>query len=246
MVAYPPEPWKLRGTMVGSLWLVPRSALATNAATAAVLPLAVTARGRALVVTAWVHYEPGGVLTYREVMAAVLVRHGRRLCPTVTHIWVDSSVSRDGGRTLWGIPKELAVFTVTPEAAMLASRVRVEARDSAGPIVATVVDRGRRLPGRWPVRFRVVQNLDGEPRMSPVRLSGTLALHRSQWHPAPPGPLGFLGGRRPWITLGLRDFSMTFGSASEPDGSRRPTRRRAAAWLPGRRRRGHRASVGRW
>ena len=50
------------------------------------------------------------MLSYRELMTTVLVRRGLRVLPTITHIWVDSETSRDGGRALWGIPKGLASF----------------------------------------------------------------------------------------------------------------------------------------
>jgi hypothetical protein len=63
---------------------------------------------RAFVGTAWVDYRPGGDLSYRELLSAVLVRAGWRPRVTITHIWVDSVASRDGGRELWGIPKDLA------------------------------------------------------------------------------------------------------------------------------------------
>lgn len=211
--------------MVVSVWFVPRAALA------GAFPRAVTVLGRVPVATVWVRYDPRGVLAYREVMAALLVWHRRHLRVTVPHIWVDSPASQVGGRALWGIPKELAVFTerpgtsTRPETAGDADGTHLHARDTTGTIVAAAVSRGRRLPGRWPVRFRVVQDLDGQPRVSPVRLAGRLALHRSRWDPAAEGPLGFLTGHRPRLTVRLDDFRMIFGAGAGRDGIPRPTRR---------------------
>ena len=116
--------------------------------------------GRGVVGTAWVSYEPGGVLSYREVMATLLVRRGRRVMPTIMRIWVDSEASRDGGRALWGIPKDLATLRV-PRARL--RRPRREGPDrhrdgaptaaAARPAAGRLLDRpvaGRR--GRWSAR----------------------------------------------------------------------------------------------
>src|SRR6185437_6313646 len=48
----------------------------------------VRVRGKLVVGAVWVDYEPGGVLSYRELMTTVLVRRGLRVLPTITHIWV--------------------------------------------------------------------------------------------------------------------------------------------------------------
>ena len=56
---------------------------------------------------AFVSYEEPGPLTYRELLVARLL-DGRHRRVRITDIWVDSVASRDGGRVLWAIPKELA------------------------------------------------------------------------------------------------------------------------------------------
>ena len=48
-----------------------------------------------------------GVLAYHELLVARLHDPVRRRV-RVTDIWVDSVASRDGGRALWAIPKQLA------------------------------------------------------------------------------------------------------------------------------------------
>ena len=227
IAGYPPEPWDLRGRMYVSFWLVPADGL-PEAVTAA-LPTGarpVLVRSKAVIGTAWVVYGPGGVLQYNEVMSTLLVRYGRRLMPTVTHIWVDSETSRDGGRELWGIPKELAAFRV-PASGEAAAELYADTGPTAGAgsygvgyyearadgraFAAGTVGRGLTLPGRWPVSFQVVQDAGGFPRVSPVQIRGRLGVHRATWTPDPRGPLGFLAGRRPFLTLGLADFEMRFG-----------------------------------
>jgi hypothetical protein len=201
MAAYPPEPWQLRGQLYASAFLVPAGELTLDLPPGCSL---VRLGGRAVVGAVWVDYEPGGVLCYRELMTTVLVRRGLRVLPSVTHIWVDSEASRDGGRALWGIPKDLASFRF--DAGMFA------ARDSAGPLARGTVRRRRGLPVRLPVRFTLVQELAGRAKLSRVRSVATPAFAQSTFEPDPSGPLAFLSGRRALASFVLRDFRMSFGA----------------------------------
>lgn len=117
-MTYPAEPWHLEGQMHVSLWLAPRAAIPQD------LPPGtrpVTIAGRCPVGTAVVLYEADSVLRYTELLCAVLVRRRARVMPWITEIWVDSPPSRDGGRALWGIPKELASFGVSREMGLRAT-----------------------------------------------------------------------------------------------------------------------------
>jgi hypothetical protein len=202
-VSYPPEPWDLRGQMFVSVWSLPRAQLPPLPSTLAaeVRPLIIAGRG--LVGTAWVDYGPGGVLEYRELLSAVLVRRARRPLVSIVDIWVDSPASRDGGRALWGIPKELAELDFRPGDGGLDAR--------AAAIARARLAKGLRLPGRWPARFSVVQELGGRTKTTPVRARAAVHLAKADWRVAPDGPLPYLAGRRPFITLALRDFHLVFG-----------------------------------
>ncbi|OLR92079.1 acetoacetate decarboxylase family protein [Actinokineospora bangkokensis] len=198
-MTYPPEPWHLRGDLHLSVWLVRKADWVLPPGTSAV-----RVGPWHLVGTAWVDYQEGSVLTYREVMSTLLVRAGWRVLPTVTHIWVDSPESRDGGRALWGIPKGLARFTVDGE--------RWDAVQVDGVAVGSARVRvGRGLPWRVPVRFSVAQELRGALKVSPVRSRARVHVSRVEWGAAAEGPLGFLAGRRPVVSLSLRGFEMSFG-----------------------------------
>jgi hypothetical protein len=176
---------------------------------------------RCVVGAAWVHYEPGGVLSYSELMATVLVRRGWRIMPTITHIWVDSEESRDGGRALWAIPKDLAEFM------MVAGNF--EARDEKGLIARGSERHVVWLPGRWPLRFDIAQIQDGATLVSPVQARAKIALARVRVNPNPDGPLAFLAGRLPLFSLTVGDFRMWFGRRTAPDGlASGPTRRSMA------------------
>ncbi|MFI5935255.1 acetoacetate decarboxylase family protein [Actinoplanes sp. NPDC051494] len=189
---YPPAPWHLRGQMYLSVFLVRTADLPPLPP--GVRPLSIA--GRVPVGAAWVDYEPGGSLDYRELLAAVLTRAALRPRVTITDIWVDSPASRDGGRELWAIPKELATLAISPPSA-----------GAAGIGTADIAVRGRTLPGRWPTPMTLAQ--DGIT----TRVRGTAALRpaRLTWHLDPAGALGWLSGRRPVFSLVLAAFRMRFG-----------------------------------
>ncbi|CAL9596389.1 hypothetical protein SUDANB6_05363 [Streptomyces sp. enrichment culture] len=203
-MTYPPEPWYLEGRLYASVWTVPRSD--------APVPLPprvrpVTLLGRALVVTAWAVYEGDGVLRYREVLRAVLVRRGFRLMVTVTDIRVDSEASRAGGRALWGVPKELAAFAVTGHD-MFSAR----ARDGHGHLCAARFRALTRASLRVPLAFRVAQTRAGRLHVSPVRCRGRARPARASWEFGGTGPCGGPGHRRPLLSVLYEDARMLFGS----------------------------------
>jgi hypothetical protein len=212
-VEYPPEPWDLRGQLYLSIFAVPRSALPPLPKSLAAVVRPVPIGGRALVGAAWVRYEPGGVLDYRELLAATLTHDGPRPRVSITEIWVDSVASRDGGRALWGIPKDLADLELEP-----AGGGGVSGAARSGPereTIATVAfGRGVRLPGRWPTSMRIAQAFGDGVRQTSVRgRAGLRVGGAAVWTAEPGGPLGHLAGRRPLLTVTLTDFRLTFGAA---------------------------------
>jgi hypothetical protein len=191
---YPPAPWYLRGQLYLSVFLVPRRDVPDLPV--GVRPLAIG--GRVPVGAAWVDYQPGGTLHYRELLAAVLVRQGARPRASITHIWVDSAASRDGGRELWAIPKDLADLHIAPPQAR------------ADGIATATLRPGRKLPGRWPAPLSVAQPgittaVRGKAAVRPTRIS---------WRIAPDGPLAWLAAHRPLFSLTLADFRLRFGVSS--------------------------------
>jgi hypothetical protein len=141
------------------IWSLPAAQLPRlpDGLAAAVRP--VTIGGRGLVGTAWVEYEPGGVLQYREVLSAVLVRQGARPMVSIIDIWVDSPASRDGGRELWGIPKVLAELEIEPSVIDGIGGLTARAATATGTIAETSISPRLRCPGRWPTRLSVIQVL---------------------------------------------------------------------------------------
>jgi acetoacetate decarboxylase len=182
---YPPSPWTLRGQLFLSLWRV---------------------RHR-LVGTAFVDYEEGSELTYAELLRATPARVGRRLAVTITDIWVDSPASRDGGRALWAIPKDLADFTLKHGPVFGG-----EARDEHGSLASAEFVLGRGLPGRLPFRSCTAQRRgDGGTVLAPMSGTARIRRARAHWDFPPDGPFADLCGRRPLASVVLEDFALRFG-----------------------------------
>jgi hypothetical protein len=202
-IAYPPEPWQLRGVFRASLWLVPRSSV-EGFLPQGVSP--VTLDDKVLILTGWAVYTPGGVLEYRELLCAVAVGSWRTLGVTVTHIWVDNPASMAGGRELWGIPKRLARFT-SPESDGFSE----EAHDEHGPIARLAFGRTASLPGRWPLPLRTIQSLEGKLKVTRVRATGQVGFGSARWSFDEAGPLAFLHGLRPIVSMRLGSMGVSFG-----------------------------------
>jgi hypothetical protein len=168
VTGYPAQPWDLHGHAYVGAWLVPRDRMPAPHSPAT---RPVTLFGRGIVGAAFFVYEEPSPLTYHEIMATVLVRQGWRLRVSITHIWVDSPASRDGGRDLWAIPKDLAVFDVVSHASYVARGI--------GSLGVGRVLRVGHAAARWSFETD--------------------------------GPLGFLHGRRPLLTLAMRPFRLLFG-----------------------------------
>ena len=194
---YPPEPWDLHGHAYVGVWLLPAGITPPPASAAT---RSVRILGRTIVSAAFFRYDQPSPLTYDEVMSTVLVRDGWRPRVSITHIWVDSEASRDGGRALWAIPKDLAGF-----------ERRSHRSYRAAGIGSLDVRRVFRLPFGLPVGFGLAQDRDGDLVVSPVRGRVRIGLARSAWTFDPTGPVGFLADHRPVLTLALRPFHLVFG-----------------------------------
>lgn len=118
MAWFPPPPWLLRGSAV-------------------LVPAAAGRRGLLLAA-----YGDGATLAYHELIVFGGVRRaGLRVGWEVAAIWVDSAASRDGGRAIWGLPKQLATFRWSE------GRVSVADRDGSAIVVANVQSFGdARMP----------------------------------------------------------------------------------------------------
>jgi hypothetical protein len=209
--SFPPEPWQLGGSMFVSVFRVPSSELPSSLDLA--LPggtRPILLGGQALVGAAFVRYEPGSVLTYDELLTAVLVHRRGRVRLTIPDIWVDSPASVAGGRELWGIPKALASFERTSW-----DRGGSELRATAdGQVLAELRVRPRsRIPGWRRLPLPTAQRLDGVETVSRVQSLARVRLTAAAWRFPVASPLRYLDGRQPVLSTALEEMAISFGSA---------------------------------
>lgn len=205
--AFPPEPWHLGGFLLVSTFHVEPARVPGLAEALPDGHRPVLVGGRAVVGVASVTYTPGSVLAYDELLVAVLTRTRGALRATITQIWVTSAASAAGGRTLWGIPKHLA--TVTHD-----DGTQVRLPDGA-PIVRLDARPRRRLAPALtfplPTAQRALPGATAGTITSHSRVTADVRLLRAHWKVAATGPLGWLAGRRPLLSLALTDAAITFG-----------------------------------
>ncbi|MBD0268152.1 MAG: acetoacetate decarboxylase family protein [Cyanobacteria bacterium Co-bin8] len=109
-MTYPPAPWNLNGSALATFHLVDvervRPLIPAELSIVSVFP------GKTLGIVYFSTYTRGSVLEYNEliVLPALLTYKGK-VGPWVSHIYVDNADSVEGGREIWGLPKQLAEFT---------------------------------------------------------------------------------------------------------------------------------------
>ena len=194
---YPPAPWGLQGQGWLSLFRVRRAGL----------------RPDGLYVAAFVSYEPDSPLTYSELLVARVLD---RRQVEITDIWVDSVASRDGGRALWAIPKELCDFTREHRRTGPLSRTTWSAGVGRRPIAeASFTDASKfapRLPFGAGTRQPTLAAVEGAPVTATFRGSAKALACRGSWAFDAAGPLGWLHGQRRVGSFRVADFRMQFGA----------------------------------
>ena len=198
---YPPAPW----TMHGQLWL---SLFRVRRGVDEQRPAGVYG-------AAFVSYEPGSDLTYSELLVARPVstdEHGRRV--QICDIWVDSPASREGGRELWAIPKELCDFTLDGSRTGPLGRTDWSATVGRRPIASATFSDVSRASPRLPFRGGTWQpelSAGTGERTASMRGSARTLPCRATWDFDRAGPLGWLADARRLASFRMADFRMTFG-----------------------------------
>ena len=201
---FPPPPWRLQGEAYLGLWQVDARALPRDRIPAAARPVTIGHRG--FIATMWVDYQDGGVLAYQEFLVAVVGRVGARPCLTTTDIWVNSMPSMVGGRTLWGIPKDLAAFSIR-HGRRSDFEMDVEGK---GRVDGSFRTRWT-LPFTVPISGLLVQELDGVAHRVRFRSRCGMRFGHADLAIHMPG-LEYLTDARPIVSCGLPDFRAVFGS----------------------------------
>ena len=124
--------------------------------------------------------------------------------------------SRDGGRELWAIPKDLCDFERTTSGDRVRRtewRTSLDGRPIARARFTDVSGSMLRTPFRgstWQQR-REPDPRAGEEVVAPLRGSARSLPCRGTWEFDELGPLGWLAGKRPIASFRMADFAMSFG-----------------------------------
>ncbi|WP_327251470.1 acetoacetate decarboxylase family protein [Streptomyces sp. NBC_01244] len=192
--SFPPAPWRMSGAMWMGLFPAPHLPPVPGGLSA-LLP-------RHLLVAAIRYLE--GDLRYDEFVIASAVRCGFRVGTFIHHIWVDSATSQEGGRSIWGLDKQLAHFQWTEHQVRITSEqgLRVTMAAHPGrratvpllmPLPAFTPRRGQLSYAVAPVRLYAGPtqvSLTDWPEVLPTLSTTTtrLALHSPRFRVAVPAP----------------------------------------------------------
>lgn len=124
-MSHPLAPWTLHGHAVQTLHPVDidrsRPLIPPELEIVSVFP------GKTLGGVYLASYGTGSVLQYNELIVfSALVSHAGKVAPWVSHIYVDHPDSIEGGREIWGLPKQMAEFTWQYAASQSLAIVRQE------------------------------------------------------------------------------------------------------------------------
>jgi acetoacetate decarboxylase len=197
-MTYPPAPWNMHGQLWLSLFRVREGDHRDRPA---------GVYGAALV-----SYERPSPLTYSELLVARQVEKK----VTISDIWVDSADSRDGGRELWAIPKDLCDFRFENTGRRL-QRTSWTASLSGRPIARARFSDVSHLTLRTPFKGATRQERPadddraGEEVLASLKGSAKVLPCRGSWEFNDAGPLAWLAGKRPLASFRMADFRLAFG-----------------------------------
>jgi acetoacetate decarboxylase len=139
--SYPSAPWRLSGNAIAIVRLTPIERIAPLVPnTLRVVPIL---PGRTLSIFYVARYTAASTLSYHEcIVAPALVRRGARVGAWISNIYVDSELSMQAGREIWGLPKQIASFDWRWE-----ERGRVAMTHEEASFELT----GAAVRGRWPL-----------------------------------------------------------------------------------------------
>ncbi|WP_280343210.1 acetoacetate decarboxylase family protein [Nocardia neocaledoniensis] len=200
---YPPAPWR----MTGHMWLASFAVRADVDET----------RPAGTYQVAFVDYTADSAMVYSELMVGRVIGSGEyRNHFTISDIWVDLPASVAGGRQIWGVPKELAQFSKTETVRGPLARTALGCDAGEHPIVRAHFTDASRLTVPIPLRGRTFQ--PPLPEGDGTKLSSMQARARalpcaSSWEFDPDGPLAWLHGTTPRMSMRAYRFHMTMGVA---------------------------------
>jgi acetoacetate decarboxylase len=108
-MSYPPAPWTLKGFAYQTVHLIDIAKASPHVPIG--LEIVSVVPGKTIGGVYIAQYNAGSTLLYNElIVVAAIVRRSGKLGSWISHIYVDHPDSIQGGREIWGLPKEFAEF----------------------------------------------------------------------------------------------------------------------------------------
>ncbi len=150
-MSYPPAPWHLYGTALASFQAIDlaiaRQFVPIDFDLVTVLP------GKTLGCLYLSAYDWNSTLQYHElIVAPALVRYQGKIGAWISHIYVDNPQSVEGGRNIWGLPKQMADFTWDDRQVTVSQDSNCLCRVDRSPL---------ELPLSWWDNFKISGNVFG-------------------------------------------------------------------------------------
>ncbi|WP_309734280.1 acetoacetate decarboxylase family protein [Chamaesiphon sp. OTE_75_metabat_556] len=150
-MSYPPAPWHLDGTALASFQPIDlataKQFIPIDFDIVSVLP------GKTLGCLYLSAYEPSSTLQYHElIVAPALVSYRGKIGAWISHIYVDNPQSVEGGRNIWGLPKQMADFTWDDQQVTVSQDRNCLCRVDRSPL---------ELPLSWWGNFKISGNVFG-------------------------------------------------------------------------------------
>lgn len=209
-MSYPQAPWRLQGFALQTLHLLDidrvRPLIPPEFEIVSTLP------GKTVGCVYISSYGSGSRLEYNElIVTPAIVSYGGQWGGWVSHIYVDNPDSVDGGREIWGLPKELAEFSWE-----LGNRVTVRSNDQQlCSLNYTSQSFGLAMP-TLPTPFlsgyvfstlgTSILRFQAQFKAKAKLVSGQLSV------PPVESPFGTLGLGQPWLTVSFEDLDLMAGT----------------------------------
>ena len=142
-----------------------------------------------------------GTLQYDELIVGSMVLHRGRFGLFVHHIWVDDLASLWGGRKIWGLNKQMAVFA--------REKNIVKVSDADGLILALEVNQENAILPALPMPMPSFGQLDGKSLFTTGKIKARLGKAGMRIKDST-DRFGFQLAERPIFSVAGKPFSMTF------------------------------------
>ncbi len=193
-MAYPSAPWTLRGYAVQSLQ--PLEVDQVRSKVPAELEIVSLWPGKTVGGIYVASYGIGSVLTYNElIVVSALTRSGSQLGIWISHIYVDNPDSVAGGREIWDLPKELALFDWSSS-----RHPGVVVRQ--GDRVLCSLQSQWQMPGvKLPISMGGFSKQNASLKFFDTRSKGQVSLLGANWQVPYDSPFTDLGLGQPWLSF---------------------------------------------